>query len=64
MQLLRGSGSHTLTQTFSRAVSVGGDSARVFGDISEDRLQDGQVNSLSALMDKKTHVRSSIETDR
>ena len=64
VKLLRGRGSHTLTQTFSRAVSVGGDRARIFGDISEDRLQDGQVDSLSALMGKKTHVRSSIHTDR
>lgn len=56
MHLLRGRGSHTLTETFGSAVGVGGDSARVLGDVSEDGFQDGQVDGLSALRVRKTHV--------
>lgn len=57
LHLLSGRGSHTLTQTLTRAVSVGGDGARVFGDVSKDRFQDGQVDGLSALKDMSMTVR-------
>jgi hypothetical protein len=48
MHLLSGRGSHTLTQTLSSAVGVGGDCTRVLGNVGENGFQDRQVYGLSA----------------